>query len=277
MDDRTGLTSNPGAADFELQKIATGNGAAVNTLASVYSKPYKRGETSITSWPVLEPGNGIGQDQNNHSWSFPAGTGSRIPGEAACRRCRNTDWTKITGCSSTRQGPSPYTQAGRKLAEEAAEIARQYQAEMSIYLEQDFKSSHDPKWPGWPRRPISHILPEGCRPSPPDIQGLNHRISGTRWCRYNVYPRLRLLPGKPGWMHQCPSLIFCGTSLPIANGVTPNRECWVRSHDWDGRRIKTAPVVTVAGFGPERCRILPRYWLLTPIRRVTKSYSGRKA
>ena len=38
-----------------------------------------------------------------------------------------------------------YAGGQENFAEEAAEIARQYQAEMSIYLEQDFNHPHDPK------------------------------------------------------------------------------------------------------------------------------------
>lgn len=140
-----GLTSNPGAADFELQKIATGNGAAeylyervlktVSKWGNINNLMFVAGATKATELGrirtiipdhfLLVPGVG-----------FQGGSLQEVSEHGL-----NKDYGLLINASRA----IIYAGGQENFAEEAAEIARQYQAEMSIYLEQDFNHPHDPK------------------------------------------------------------------------------------------------------------------------------------
>ena len=140
-----GLTSNPGAADFELQKIATGNGAAeylyehvlktVSKWGNINNLMFVAGATQATELGrirtiipdhfLLVPGVG-----------FQGGSLQEVSEHGL-----NKDYGLLINASRA----IIYAGGHENFAEEAAEIARQYQAEMSIYLEQDFNHPHDPK------------------------------------------------------------------------------------------------------------------------------------
>lgn len=140
-----GLTSNPGAADFELQKIATGNGAAeylyervlktVSKWGNINNLMFVAGATQATELGrirtiipdhfLLVPGVG-----------FQGGSLQEVSEHGL-----NKDYGLLINASRA----IIYAGGQENFAEEAAEIARQYQAEMSIYLEQNINHPHDPK------------------------------------------------------------------------------------------------------------------------------------
>jgi orotidine-5'-phosphate decarboxylase len=140
-----GLTSNPGAADFELQKIATGNGAAeylyervlktVSKWGNINNLMFVAGATKATE---------LGRIRTIIPDHFLLVPGVGFQG-GSLQEVSEHGLNKDHGLLINASRAIIYAGGQENFAEEAAEIARQYQAEMSIYLEQDFNHPHDPK------------------------------------------------------------------------------------------------------------------------------------
>jgi orotidine-5'-phosphate decarboxylase len=130
-----GLTSNPGAADFELQKISAGNGHEERLYERVIRTVSKWGNISnlmfVAGATQASELGSIRQIIPDHFLLVP-GVGFQ---GGSLKEVSEHALNKDCGILINASRAIIYAGEDEHFAEEATEIAKQYQAEMALYLD----------------------------------------------------------------------------------------------------------------------------------------------